>query len=117
MQSAFDKLESKWGKLGEWSGLPDGWYDIVETMLTKLSSVPSWNTKQILQMKEKLAGLRVYRQYTGNAKDDMEISKLIDEAAEQASRTCQVCSKPGKMYSTKSGRLLIACPEHKNGVY
>lgn len=117
MQSALAKLESKWGTLGEWSHLPEGWYDIVEELLVKLSTVPSWNTNQILQLKEKLAGLRVYRKYTGVDKDDAEISRLISAAEEQASRTCQACGSPGKLCSKDSGWLFIACPKHENGVY
>jgi hypothetical protein len=79
-----------------------GWHPIIEEALDKIEDIINKMPMQdkldfqehfeILQVKEKLGGLRIYI----NMHPD-EIIKVIEEAQEKALQTCEICGKPGKM--------------------
>jgi hypothetical protein len=59
---------------------------------------------QVVQAKEKLGTLRFYVSHHTDA-----IDERIEAAALEASRTCEVCGRPGRQHS-KYGK--VACEEH-----
>ena len=62
-------------------------------------------TFEVLQVKEKVGGLRVYV----NCRNDA-ISERIGIAADESFRTCEVCGQPGKL---REGRCIkTLCDEH-----
>ena len=72
-----------------------GWMEIIENLNTKLSGLhPNY---KIIQIKEKLGGLRFYASgvpsTTGQA--------LIAEAERQSFHTCDECGKEGKIRNIK----------------
>jgi hypothetical protein len=80
----------------------EGWYPIIEEALDKMEKtiekMPKKEQKvfkssfEILQIKEKLGGLRIYI----NMYSD-EIIEIIREAEEKAEETCETCGNPGKL--------------------
>jgi len=80
----------------------EGWYPIIEEAFDKIEEtiekMPKKEKKifkqsfEILQVKEKLGGLRI----NINMHTD-EINKIIQDAEEKASITCEICGNPGKM--------------------
>jgi|WetSurSiteA1Bulk_404760.scaffolds.fasta_scaffold00361_25 hypothetical protein len=95
-----------------------GWYPLIEEAFDKMEKaidkMPKKernifkNSFEILQVKEKLGGLRIYINiYTD------EIIKIIVEAEEKAEKTCEVCGKPGKMREINHW-LFTNCEEDYN---
>lgn len=78
-----------------------GWHKLIDDTLGKLSQ-----ECRLFQVKEKFGGLRVYYE-KGNESD----LKVVEEAEEKASITCEVCGAPGKM-RCHGGWLHVACDEH-----
>jgi len=84
----------------------EGWYPIIEEAFDKIEKaiekMPKKEKKifkksfEILQVKEKLGGLRIYlNMYTD------EITEIIKEAEKKALKTCELCGKPGKMHELR----------------
>lgn len=80
----------------------EGWYSIIEEAFDKIEEtiekMPKKEKKifkqsfEILQIKQKLGGLRIYvNMYTD------EIIKAIADAEEKAEKTCEICGNPGKI--------------------
>ena len=74
-----------------------GWTPILIDLCDKIQNLVDANLEtykdfKFLQVKEKFGGLRVYTNF-----DTPEIEKLIDEAEDRCSKTCEVCGKPGHM--------------------
>lgn len=110
--SALQELEAKWGKLGSWSDLPEGWKDLVDQLLTDLSKIPGWKTIYVSQVKEKFAGLRFYINIaSGEAEWVKQVSDLIEAAESKSYTLCQTCGKPGKTITSKHW-WETACEEH-----
>jgi hypothetical protein len=95
-----------------------GWYPIIEEVFDKLEKLieemPKEERKhfqkdfEILQVKEKLGGLRIYVNiYTD------EIIEIIREAGEKALKTCEICGKPGKIREINHW-YFTNCDEHYN---
>lgn len=81
----------------------DGWFYI----LLKLgAALESEGPIEVLQVKQKLGGLRVYL-----GKGDTE--KAVLKAVEEASRICEECGDPGKIRSSKGGVLHTSCDAHR----
>jgi hypothetical protein len=79
----------------------DGWLDIIEDLANKLEPlIVKWKEKNEVdelcigpcasQIKEKYGTLRFYM-----LTDTDEMEKLIDEAEDRSSITCEKCGKPG----------------------
>lgn len=65
----------------------DGWYNILDELFSELNK----HDVQLMQVKEKFGGLRVYL----NGGSD-EVYNLIDKAEEKSFKTCESCGNPGK---------------------
>lgn len=88
----------------------EGWYPIIEEALNRIESsiigTPTEDIFEVLQIKEKLGGLRIYVNiYT------YEINKIIEEAKDKAAQTCEVCGKPGKLREINHW-YFTNCDEH-----
>jgi hypothetical protein len=80
-----------------------GWHPIIEEAFDKIEDAINkmpiqdkldfQENFEVLQVKEKLGGLRIYV----NMYPD-EIIKIIREAQEKASMTCEICGKPGELH-------------------
>ena len=82
-----------------------GWFPILEKLFEDIQKLNPPEEFEIIQVKEKFGGLRVYANYSSD-----EIEKLIDEACEKASKTCEVCGKEAVLCTNK-GWLKTVCPE------
>ena len=91
-----------------------GWLDIIERLSDDLESlledyIAKYSDYEIIpqciQVKEKYGTLRFYM----SAETD-EMSRLIDAAETESSKTCEICGKPGKMNNGPWYTTL--CPEH-----
>jgi hypothetical protein len=96
----------------------NGWYPIIEEAFDKMEKtiekMPKKERKifeksfEILEVKEKLGGLRIYvNMYTN------EITEIIVEAEKKAGKTCEVCGKPGKIREVNHW-YFTNCDEHYN---
>ena len=86
---------------------PPGWVPLVARLLARIDSALAPEDRgefSISQIKEKFAQLRVYHD-GGDV-----IEAMVDEADEEARRTCQICGQAGKR---RPGRwLAVLCEEH-----
>ena len=89
-----------------WYGfdVPHGWSLIVVDLHQQLTS--RWPDYEVHQAKEKYGGLRYYCSVEGYP----EAEKLIEQAEQQAQRTCQVCGRDGKLRE-REGWLATLCDE------
>ena len=101
-----------------WPTCGDGWRELVETAIGRIAvavAAAPPGSLQIVQVKEKFAGLRVY--WNGACLDD-EIKNAVEEAVALASArsicTCETCGKPGRLFK-RGGWYLTACDEHAQG--
>ena len=78
-------------------GLPDGWFDLVETLIKDLIAL-GWN-REVHQAKEKFGGLRFY---VGQATP--EIEEAIRMAELESYDLCQNCGHANLMYT-------VTCPK------
>jgi len=82
------------GKRSPYLECDAGWNDIIADLHTKLAMLyPNYS---ILQIKEKLGGLRFY---TGSVSDEIhnEFHNIIGLAEELSYRTCEACGAKGTM--------------------
>ena len=89
----------------------DGWFDIVwrlcgdlEPLVAELEQETGLKF-EILQVKEKFGGLRVYTNQANDA-----IRQRLGAAAEESFRTCEACGQPGQLREGRSIKTL--CDEH-----
>lgn len=96
----------------------EGWYPIIEEALDKMEDAINkmpiqdklhfLENFEILQVKEKLGGLRIYINiYTD------EIREIIREAEKKALKTCELCGKPGELREVNHW-YFTNCDEHYN---
>jgi rubrerythrin len=92
-----------------------GWHGIVQPLLDAALQ----QNINILQIKQKFAGLRVYYAHAKTFLDKEgnytkyhtdEFDKLVAIAEEQAVVTCEACGEPGKVRG--GAWLFIACDKH-----
>lgn len=88
-----------------WS-IGEGWKPLVRDLLAKLLELDP--TIQILQVKEKFGGLRVY--YVSNRDTYDAADELVAEAEALAARTCENCGKPGHT-RTDRAYVITLCDE------
>lgn len=90
-----------------WLGLLDDFFAVVDRVL------PADADFGLLQVKEKMGGLRIYYGTDGPIPD--EVSAAIREAELRASsrseHICETCGKRGRM-SDRSGYYTVVCEEH-----
>lgn len=80
-----------------------GWRPFVRPALEAIVAAGG----DIVQVKEKFGGLRIYV-HDG---DRDKIDAIVEAAEKQADRTCEKCGKPGKIVNLK-GWLKNACEDH-----
>ena len=92
-----------------------GWEAIVEPLLVYANA----NGINIMQIKTKFAGLRVYYAHKNTFYDlygnytkyhTEEFDKMVAEAEGQAAVTCETCGEPGTRRTT--GWFYVACDKH-----
>lgn len=86
-----------------------GWYGILERLFEAISKLDKPENFEIVQVKEKFGGLRVYTNYSTD-----EIEALITEAEKEADNTCEICGEPGTL-CTNGGWLKTMCETCMNG--
>lgn len=93
----------------------DGWFEIIFNFSieaeAKVKEMKEEGAEEIrlplvLQVKEKLGGLRIYMD-----KSCETINALIDSAQRKAARTCEICGNPGSRGESETGWLMILCDE------
>lgn len=100
-----------------------GWFPLLELMFEEIrAAIPpgSEDKWRLLQVKEKLSGLRVYWRY---ASDDTSaeveavrhrITQAVRLAEARADHTCEVCGARGK-FRNRQGSLMMRCDDHADG--
>ncbi len=91
--------------------LDDGWFDILwrlcddlEPLVAEFEATDECQF-EILQVKEKFGGLRIY---VNDADDNIRL--FIETAQLASSRTCEVCGQPGTM--REGGWIKTLCDQH-----
>jgi hypothetical protein len=90
---------------GGYPSIGPGWVDLVDSCLADLSRL-GIQMKDVVQIKEKLGGLRLYIDHGSDAVFDR-----IAVAEGQAAKTCEQCGLPGKLFA-HDGWLYTACAIH-----
>jgi len=83
----------------------DGWFDLINNLITKIDELDVNNEVRIFQIKEKFGGLRVYIDGPGTD----EIYDLIEKAENESYKICEKCGNPGK--PNKKGWISTLCDE------
>ena len=81
-------------------GVKDGWFDLMDklcadiqnTIDTKKKTNQEFEQVRVVQVKEKMGGLRFY---TDGA--DEKIAEMIHKAEKESYKICEVCGKEGKL--------------------
>jgi hypothetical protein len=85
----------------------DGWFDLINEACAKIEELNRQHgyNIQVHQIKEKYGTLRFYvNNYTDG------VDAIISEAEEKSETTCEICGKPGKLYT--DGWCVTVCDEH-----
>jgi len=82
-----------------------GWRDIISEAFTKLEEL-GWKG-QILQIKEKFGGLRIYVSHLENT----EMLNVISHAESQSYLTCEACGQEGRKCNPDSSWTKTLCKE------
>ena len=92
---------------GGWLGLLDDFFAVVDRVLP--TDVPF----QLLQVKEKFGGLRIYYHIDGVVPDAVsnEIRDALVRADARSEHTCEVCGKRGSPHRLGT-YILTVCEEH-----
>lgn len=91
----------------DWSlSVGSGWKHIVDNAVSEIQTLGG----EILQVKEKFGGLRIYVA-NENPQHEKEIDTIISEAEIKASVTCEECGKPGTS-DYNDVWLKTLCKEH-----
>jgi len=85
-------------------GVDDGWLELLRDLIDDLMAA-GW-TKEIVQVKEKFAGLRFYA--LGLNK---ECDKILSRYEDLAAKTCEKCGKPGNL-DQNGNWMHTFCEEH-----
>jgi hypothetical protein len=85
----------------------DGWFKLLENLITKISSIDDYQKIKVIQVKEKFGTLRFY--YDGGYEIHDQVDDLINEAEEESAVTCEACGKPGT--TNTDGWISCLCDE------
>lgn len=86
----------------------DGWYRIVEELSAELEAIArvgGVNRLNVVQVKEKLAALRVYFDRPAPP----TAIAVVDAAIQKSRITCELCGEPGKLCRYREGWLRTLC--------
>lgn len=70
----------------------NGWLPIIEELFDKITALKPSRNFEVVQVKEKYAGLRVYVFNSTEA-----IDKLIDEYEDKSYHICEICGEAGEV--------------------
>lgn len=134
LQIATDEVREKRDKIGSYWPIAfgiecdDGWFEMLDELMTKLEKIDVQHKIEINQIKEKFGGLRFYisdgsikldiagqGSFTVGVKSDWEeIHNLINEYQSKSYTICEICGKPGKLCKTQGSTWLkTVCIEHR----
>jgi hypothetical protein len=86
----------------------DGWYDIIYRLCERIEplvgALENGFAFEIVQVKEKFGGLRVYVDAANE-----EIYTAIEAASELSIKTCEVCGNPGSHEADATGWWKTLC--------
>jgi hypothetical protein len=91
----------------------NGWFNIVRKLCEDLEPLVTEAEKvtgrpfEVLQVKQKLGGLRVYVNHSTKV-----IRNRIEAAQRESLRTCEVCGQPGSRW--EGDWIRTVCDEHAN---
>lgn len=96
-----------------------GWFPILREFFLTVNDVLKDNPDReftLLQVKEKLGGLRIYYRLLPFEADVVgnRIHAAYRAAEGRAAVTCDVCGRPG-VYRSRKGFLLTRCEDHADG--
>ena len=83
-----------------------GWKGIINELWDKLEKYDVF----IIDIKEKWGELRIHYDFQGNDKEAQEVERIVNDAIERSSQTCEVCGAAGELTKTRSGWLKTLCP-------
>ena len=89
----------------------DGWFDLLWRLCEDLEPLvaefeqASGSQFEVLQVKEKFGGLRVY---VNDANDCIRLR--IETAVHESFHTCEICGQPGKL--REDGLIKTLCDQH-----
>lgn len=85
-----------------------GWHPLLDQMHEELVLLdPNY---QVVQVKEKFGGLRVYLSIDPDTWAD--VRKVVSKYEALSYETCEVCGQPGKSSDPRKGWIKTECPEH-----
>lgn len=96
-----------------------GWFDIIDKALSDILRIvyEADVNLQIVQIKEKFAGLRIYYDIDGDADEDVrkQIDDAIDKAEIDSYTICEVCGEQGKVQKKGWWKTLCIMHQHNLG--
>lgn len=98
--------------IAKYVSIGDGWVDIVDNALNEMRQIDP--SVEVNTVKEKFGALRMY--FRGPSGNVTELNKVVEEAAEAASMTCDVCGDMHSHVDTifDGGWVRTRCPAHAN---
>lgn len=97
-----------------WSDFPEGWYDLIQEVCCGIECMLSDEELarfEVLQIKQKLGGLRIYFRFDRDSPKDQAIREMLGQAWEASCVTCEVCGARGAVDGNQSGAMVL-CDEH-----
>lgn len=108
------------------SDLPPGWFRIVDDVFRQLDALFSDDDARrfcVLQIKQKLGGLRVYWKAEGGqpkeqanlrmAEPFCRVANLVQDAERRCAASCEMCGAPGEL--RRASHQQILCDRHTEG--
>lgn len=96
----------------------EGWYPIVDEMLTEIERYCDENDLKypqnvcVLEIKEKFGQLRVYLSYQNvESYEILDIEEIVDKYESKSITMCEQCGKEGKLRGER-GVYVTLCDEH-----
>ena len=86
----------------------DGWYGILEDLITKIKNMDADKAVKVIQIKEKFGSLRVYVEAGWD-----ELYGLIDAAEAKSYKTCEHCGSTDGVTQNKTGWVQTLCSKCK----
>ena len=93
----------------------DGWYHIIDDLLSRISFIKAVRNVMVRQIKEKFGLLRVYCSVDAEQSVRNQILKIIRDFEDLSGTVCEICGKQSTVVTASNGRLQSLCREHLNG--
>jgi len=91
-----------------------GWLQLLDDLCAKIMALPGGEAVVADQIKEKFGGLRFYWHSQANDKLDAEaVSKLVDEAERQSTKTCEHCGTTENVTHGGKRWVRALCDAHR----